>query len=155
MSFFNRKDGKSEIRPATSDSNEQPATAQAKPQTLVPKPETNRWMPSGREVVLPRQASNSSNVPGTSPRQLDDNYTGPVITPGSQYTAGRNAPIEDWPRAKRQVAEYPAVRLRKQPEPVSSDAFVPLAPAQQTPLPASIQPEPSAATVPLLLPPGA
>lgn len=154
MSFFNRKDAKSDVRPATADAGQQQASAPGKQPTLLPKPESTRWAPTNREIVLPRQASSVPNAPNVMPRSLDDSYTGPVITPGSQYTAARNAPIEDWPRANRQVAEYPAVRLRKQPEPISSDAFVPVAPTQQRPLPASIQPEPSAATVPLLLPPG-
>jgi hypothetical protein len=153
MSFLNRKELKSELRPATVEGDQQHAVADSKPPVLSAKPENVRRSPSNREIVLPRPSTPVASA--QNPLPLDDSYTGPVITPGYQPASGQSAPIESWPYATRSVAQRPAVHLRKQPEPISSEVFVPVSPPEMESLPASVQPESSSATVPLLLPPGA
>jgi len=98
-------------------------------------------------------------LPVTPPPQqlaaptLDETYTGPVITPGSQYTTGRDVPIESWPHAQRRVDDTAAVRLRK-PAPLSRvEEFAP--PTAQAPSQVVAPPAQSGtASMPLLLPPG-
>lgn len=151
MSFLNRKEPKSELRPATVETDKQQAVTHSRPPVLSTKPENVRWSPSNREIVLPRPSTPVAAA--QNPPALDDSYTGPVITP--RYQSGQSGPIETWPYATRSVAQRPAVHLRKQPEPISSEVFVPVSPPEMESLPASAQPESSSATVPLLLPPGA
>lgn len=155
MSFLNRKEPKSEERPSRTEIAKQQAILESNSPALSTKPETVRWAPSHREILMSRESAPVPSAPNLNPPSLDDSYTGPVITPGYQYTSGKSAPIENWPYANRSIAQRPAVHLRKQPEPVSSEVFVPVSPPSLENLPASVQPESSSATVPLLLPPGA
>jgi hypothetical protein len=155
MSFLNRKEPKSEDRPSRTEIAKQQAILESKPPVLSTKPETIRWTPSNREVAIPRQTVPVASTQNLNPPSLDDSYTGPVITPGSQYIPRQSAPVENWPYANRSVAQRPVVHLRKQPEPISTEAFVPVSPPKMESVPASVQPESSSATVPLLLPPGA
>ncbi|HEY4263592.1 MAG TPA: hypothetical protein VGM98_25740 [Schlesneria sp.] len=155
MSFLNRKESKSEDRTSRTEIAKQQAILESKSPVLSTKPEGVRWTPSNREIVSSRPATSVASNQNLNPPSLDDSYTGPVITPGYQYTSGQRAPIENWPYANRSVAQRPTVHLRKQPEPVSSEVFVPVSPPKLETLPASVQPESSSATVPLLLPPGA
>lgn len=157
MSFLNRKESKTEVQSAATQTETSRATAATPQPALLPTPDTSRWSPGRRELILPRQSTVAASSTQTlNPPATADTYAAPVITPGSQYMAGRNAPIENWPPAKPRTVEQPVVRLRKQPAPVTSELFVPAAPLKTEPtVPASIQPEPTSATVPLLLPPGA
>jgi hypothetical protein len=85
---------------------------------------------------------------------LDDSYEGPVITPGAQYTLGRDVPIENWPWTPRPSVNAPAVRLRNPPVQVPVEVF---GPAIQSQVAIPLPPAPSEETstsVPLLLPPG-
>lgn len=161
MSFLNRKESKTDVQSAatqteTARATPQPVLATTPQPALLPTPDISRWSPGRRELILPRQSTVAASTSQTlNPPATADSYAAPVITPGSQYTAGRNAPIENWPPAKPRTVEQPVVRLRKQPAPVTSELFVPVTPSKSEAVPSSIQPEPSSATVPLLLPPGA
>lgn len=116
--------------------------------------------PSGPKIIV-----TPSQQPAQLPTStLGESHTGPVITPGAQYTIERETPIESWPHARAGTNERAtanertnandraAIHFRRQPPKMSADAFAPTEPAGQ-----SLQfapPSAGAATVPLLLPPG-
>lgn len=84
----------------------------------------------------------------------DDSYQGPIITPGAQYTIGRDGPIENWPWSPRPGVDPPAVPLRKPTVQAPVADFEPVVPGQfSTPEPPAPQ-QGATASVPLLLPPG-
>lgn len=109
------------------------------------------------------------SAPPAMPK-FDDNYTGPVITPGRSYTAGRDVPIENWPHTpQRSVSAYapPAYPLAPRVPAVSpafpSNPVLSTTPASVNPTPARLVPPPereipamsapASPSVPLLLPP--
>lgn len=177
MSFLNRKGSRPEpMRPATdpdesigSTSRNRPAYANGnsvplpvtniEPTPLTLRPE-NRIVPPARTAQsaetdrgISATAAYAGDRPGSVP-SLDDSYEGPVITPGAQYTLGRDVPIENWPWTPRPNVNAPAVRLRNPPAQVPVELFEPSVPRQVAiPLPPALSEE-SSASVPLLLPPG-
>lgn len=103
---------------------------------------------TGPDTTIPQKATSlpaNADIP-------ENNYTGPVITPGSQYTIGRDVTIQNWPYLPKPATDTPSIKLRKEPQ-FTADDFVPAPPAQNArvlPAPAPASP----AAVPLLLPPG-
>jgi hypothetical protein len=163
MNFLSRKESRSAV----------PASASEPSLSSAERSSTNavRPVPAARSTSRYEAASNSDRsrsngiepatrrLPITPPPQqlaapsLDETYTGPVITPGSQYTTGRDVPIESWPHAQRRADDAAAVRLRK-PAPLSRvEEFAP--PTVQAPSQTIAPPALSGtASMPLLLPPG-
>lgn len=103
-------------------------------------------------IVTPGYGSTSFPAKPSTDESFDDGYTGPVITPGAQYTIGRETPIEAWPYNRRTASNPASVPLRKQPTQALTDSFVPAETAPQSTQPAP--PAASSASLPLLLPPG-
>ena len=167
MSFFRRKEPASDS--VQSAANEQPRVSLADRSTTgtetalpvskidrTPSPPMNKtgYRPDAGVVSTgPSTVTRRATAPN-QPAPLDDSYTGPVITPGAQYTMGRDLPIESWPHTPRTVNNPPVVRLRKQePRPTAED-FAPRAPIQYSTSQPPAPRQSDASTVPLLLPPG-
>lgn len=91
--------------------------------------------------------------PAPQPLPLPDSYTGPIITPGAEYSVSRNVPIEAWPHAKAPVDDQ-TVRLRRPTARFNTEDFGPVEKVSQPETPASVVPTPETPPVPLLLPPG-
>lgn len=183
VSFFNKREVVSETA-ETSPRNSQPAVSNSTRRPVVAaeeyRPSANIERASSRlaNQSLPvdnSQQSYSEPAPKSGPKIIvTPGYgssfpakplaDGPVITPGSQYMPnpmGRDVPIEKWPHTQMAEPKRGTVHLRKQPAPVSADAFVPAEqlPPQAQPVlaPPVLAPpaaSPSPASVPLLLPPG-
>jgi len=167
MSFLPRKDARSNaVQPANELVEKSPekttqGVGMGKPSplplskfdsTAAPQVRQNSKVLSSADTAFhskPKLTAPSSEGNGF----VDESYTGPVITPGSQYTIGRDVAIQDWPHTQRPATGHQAtLKLRKEPQ-FTADDFVPVAPPQTSellPPPAAASP----AAVPLLLPPG-
>ncbi len=167
MSFMPRKDSRSSaVQPAaevvenshakSSPSLGAPKAAQLPLSKFEPNV-TPQAVRTNSRLVAPATGLNAGNPqPATSrPGQSDfaeETYTGPVITPGSQYSVGRDIAIQNWPYTQRPATDRSTLKLLKEPQ-FTADDFVPAAPAQNS----NLLPPPgpaSPAAVPLLLPPG-
>ena len=180
VSFFNKRESRSEyVESSPMKSQPEVSSATRRPVEEY-RPSANIERASSRLANQTPQVSNqqsysepiSKNGPkvivtpgyGSSfpAKPLPD---GPVITPGSQYLSNpssRDVAIENWPHAQASQQNRGSVHLRKQPAPVSADAFAPAeqplqlnqsAPPVLAP-PVLAPPAASPASVPLLLPPG-
>lgn len=146
--FFSKKDSRPDSAPSATEMAAKTRSATeirtSKPIPLpLAKLEVAQIKSNGNDV----KPSLSRAVPTSQSLPFDDGYTGPVITPGSQYTTGRDVPIEPWSAAQR-----PTLQLRKQPANLPADDFAPNASPQTTTAQPAVQGSP--ASVPLLLPPG-
>jgi hypothetical protein len=174
MGFFNRKDGKQEsvesaVVAEPTRTSKPARISSVKPLPLPVTEQQPLTLPEedAVETPAPRLSNGPAvrNFPSHPPAApLDESYSGPVITPGAQYTVGRNVPVEKWPHSRQQV------RLRKPPQfevedfaprtAEPSSASVPLPTPKLTsepvaiPLPVRSAPAPTNADVPLLVPPG-
>lgn len=168
MSFLPRKDSRSgPIQPASkvadsSDAKSSPTLPTPKPVQLpisnlepgvapqAARVNSGLVAPAAGPAIGTQQSATSRS---TTSDFAEKAYKGPVITPGSQYTIGREIAVENWPYTQRPVTDHATLKLRKEPQ-FTADDFVPAAPAQNSnllPPPAPASP----AAVPLLLPPGA
>jgi hypothetical protein len=172
MSFFQRKATRSEtVESAGNDDSSTSSTERPMTTARTARPEFSPQRFERTSSVAARKANDgfgsghgmperSSTVqktaePAQSPTP-DESYTGPVITPGAEYTIGRDLPIESWPHAPRTVNGPLAIRLRKNDYQAKADDFAPAAPPlNSTPVPTELpRSDSGAASVPLLLPPG-
>ena len=171
MSLFQRKDSRSDSVQSVSAVNESPGSTMSTERTplhtatLTPPPASR---PDRSATTVPASGERSRTNLGASESVIsvpnattqtqavlpDKPYSGPIITPGSQYTINRDAPIQN--RNSTQPAnDRPVVRLRKPTPQVVTDDFAPKTPLQPLQTQPSPQGPPSSAAVPLLLPPGA
>lgn len=167
MSILPRKDSRSSAIQPAADVVEN-SHAKSNPSLATPKPAQLPLSRLEHDAMPQSVRTNSSqvaptSVPGTGSLQTapsrplrndfaEETYTGPVITPGSQYSVGRDIAIENWPHAQRPATDHATLKLRKEPQ-FTADDFVPATPAQNS----NLLPPPgpaSPAAIPLLLPPG-
>ena len=181
VSFFNKREVRSETvdssslksQPTPSNSTRRPVVAAEEYRPSANIERASSRLANQAPPMSNSQQSYSETAPKSGPKIIvTPGYgssfpakplpDGPVITPGSQYTPnpmGRDVPIEKWPHTRVAETNRGTVPLRKQPAPVSADAFVPaeqFPPQAQPELapPVLAPPAASPASVPLLLPPG-
>lgn len=163
-SLFNRKGTRPEPLPSEDEEPEPTGSLGPAAKSLplpISKPESTSSVGfhSARPVNHGEPAEAKTPSLNAKPAQpeplpLPDGYSGPIITPGAQYTTGREVGIEEWPHVQRsKVSERVAVRLRHAPSTMSADDFAPQ--DQQLPAkPVAAQSSSPPATMPLLLAPG-
>jgi hypothetical protein len=172
LNYFGRKPTKTETQPVTSSvSTDESVSAEPLHSTPAQVIASRQWKPSrraadGPTLALPSQstdASGNSDSPEGAPGLDSDSesashasatgerYAPPIITPGPQYLLNQDDTVNDWPHAPKSSVPSSAVHFRKPLPQRNAEDFAPVDAGSTD---AGSTNESSAASVPLLLPPG-